>query len=60
MPNSNHRKTYFEQIPVEIVKEIAEEDLPDGGTNEAAPPIEPPARKCAKLPDLKPLTEKAT
>jgi hypothetical protein len=68
MPKSDQRRTHFEQVPVEIVKEIADEDLQDSETSEALPHVEPPARKHAEFPPLRhprrmscntPLTDRA-
>jgi len=33
MPKPKKPKTHFEQVPVEIVKKIAEEDIPDAEAN---------------------------
>jgi hypothetical protein len=33
MPKPKKPKTHFEQVPLEIVKEIAEEDIQDGETS---------------------------
>ena len=45
MPKSKDPKTHFEQVPLEIVKKIAEEDIPDDETNGADVTVDPPARK---------------
>ena len=47
MPKSKEPKTHFEQVPLEIVKKIAEEEIPDDETNGADVAVEPPARKCS-------------
>ena len=38
-------KTHFEQVPLEIVKKIAEKEIPDDETNGAGVTVEPPAKK---------------
>jgi hypothetical protein len=45
MPRLNDPKTHFEQVPLEIVKKIAEEDVPDGKENDVGVPVKCPARK---------------
>ncbi len=45
MRKSKDSKTHFEQVPVEIVKKIAEEDIPDNTTIGPDVPVDPPARK---------------
>ncbi len=45
MLKTKKAKTYFEQVPLEIVKKIAEEDTPDDETNGTDVTFEPPARK---------------
>jgi hypothetical protein len=47
MPKLNDPKTHFEQVPLEIVKKIAEIDLPGDKTNGADGPAKPPAKKCS-------------
>ena len=34
MPKSKGPKTHFEQVPLEIVKKIAQEDIPDDEAND--------------------------
>jgi len=36
MAKPKEPKTYFEQVPLEIVKKIAAEDIPDDGADEPA------------------------
>jgi len=50
MPKSKDPKTYFEQVPLEIVKKIAEEDIPDDEAKGTGLTVEPPARKCSAVP----------
>jgi len=50
MPKPKEPKTYFEQIPLEIVKKIAEEDIPDDAANGADVTVAPPARKRSAFP----------
>lgn len=45
MPKSKDSKTHFEQVPLEIVKKIAKEDIPDDEGNEPDVDVDPPARK---------------
>ncbi len=45
MPRLKDPKTHFEQVPLEIVKKIAEEDVPDDKENDAGAPVKSPARK---------------
>ena len=45
MYKSKDAKTHFEQIPLEIVKTIADEDIPDDEANEPDLLVDPPARK---------------
>jgi hypothetical protein len=47
MPQSNQPKTHFEQVPLEIVKKIAEEEILDDETNGPDARVEPPAKKCS-------------
>ena len=47
MAKSKEPKTHFDQIPLEIVKKIAEEEFPDEETNGAYPTADPPAKKCS-------------
>ncbi len=43
-------KTHFEQVPLEIVKKIAEEEIPDEETSGTDATVEPPAKKCLASP----------
>ena len=43
MTKSSEPKTHFEQVPLEIVKKIAEEEIPDDETNGADASVERPA-----------------
>jgi hypothetical protein len=45
MPKSKGPKTHFEQVPLEIVKKIAKEDIPDDETTGLDVDVDPPARK---------------
>jgi hypothetical protein len=45
MPKSKDSKTHFEQVPLEIVKKIAKEDIPDDEVNGPDVDADPPARK---------------
>ncbi len=45
MTNSRKPKTHFEQVPLEIVKKIAEVYIPDDETNETDVTVKPPAKK---------------
>jgi hypothetical protein len=44
MPKTKKPKTHFEQVPLEIVKKIAEEEIPDDEANEESVIVEPPAK----------------
>jgi len=59
MPKSREPKTHFEQVPLEIVKKIAEEDIPDSETDGTAATVDPPARKCSAFRRLRPATVNA-
>ncbi len=43
-------KTHFEQVPLEIVKKITEEEIPDDETSGADGTGEPLGKKSAALP----------
>ena len=43
-------KTHFEQVPLEIVKKITEEEIPDDETSGAGGTGEPLGKKSAALP----------
>ena len=47
MPKPKEPKTYFEQVPLEIVKKIAVEEIPDDEMGGATVTVEPPAKKCS-------------
>jgi hypothetical protein len=53
MPKSKDPKTYFEQVPLEIVKKIAEEEIPDDETSGAEVTVESPAKKRSISPRLR-------
>jgi hypothetical protein len=53
MPESKDSKTHFEQVPLEIVKKIAEGEIPDDETSGADVAVEPPARKHSAVPCLR-------
>jgi hypothetical protein len=50
MPKSKEAKTHFEQVPLEIVKKIAEEEILDEETSGTGVTVEPPAKKCSSFP----------
>jgi hypothetical protein len=45
MAKSKEPKTHFEQVPLEIVKRIAEVEIPDDERDGADPTVDPPAKK---------------
>ena len=45
MPKVNDPKTYFEQVPLEIVKKIAEVEMPGDKTHGAGVPVRSPGKK---------------
>jgi len=45
MTKAKEPKTYFEQVPLEIVKKIAKEDIPDDDANGPDVDVDPPARQ---------------
>jgi hypothetical protein len=45
MPKSKELKTHFEQVPLEIVKKIAEEEIPYDRVNGTGVTVEPPAKR---------------
>jgi hypothetical protein len=53
MRKMKQAKTHFEQVPLEIVKKIAEEEIPDDETSGADVAVEPPAKKCSAFPRFK-------
>jgi hypothetical protein len=59
MPKSKEAKTHFEQVPLEIVKKIAEEEFPDDEMNGADGTVEPPAKECSAFPQLRSATVNA-
>jgi hypothetical protein len=44
MPKTKKPKTHFEQVPLEIVKKIAEEEIPDGEAAGDDVIVEPPGK----------------
>lgn len=44
MPKSNTPKTHFDQVPLEIIKDIPVEIIPDEEIDQEDPIIEPPKR----------------
>jgi hypothetical protein len=44
MSKSEKPKTHFEQVPLEIVKQIATEDIPEDETDEADVTVELPEK----------------
>ncbi|HLY60886.1 MAG TPA: hypothetical protein VKV95_09070 [Terriglobia bacterium] len=44
MPKSKKPKTHFEQVPLEIIKDIPAELIPDEETDQEDPAVEPPKR----------------
>jgi hypothetical protein len=59
MPKSKEPKTHFEQVPLEIVKQIAYEEFSSDKANGVGVAVEPPARKRAVFPALRSATVKA-
>ena len=53
MTKSKDSKTHFEQVPVEIVKKIAEEDIPDDDMGGGSVTVEPPPKKYSAFPHLR-------
>ena len=45
MAKPKEPRTHFEQVPLEIVKKIAEHDIPDDEASEIDGTAEPPAKK---------------
>lgn len=45
MPKTKKVETHFEQVPLEMVKKIVEEEMPDNLANGAGAMIKPPAKK---------------
>ncbi len=45
MSKSKDSKTHFEQVPLEIVKKLAKEDIPDDEANGPDADVDPPAKK---------------
>lgn len=50
MPKPKDPKTYFEQVPLEIVKKIVEEEIPDAETSGTNAPVDTPGKKCSDFP----------
>jgi len=44
MPKTKKPKTHFEQVPLDIVKEIADEDIQDDEVNGGDVVVEPPKK----------------
>jgi hypothetical protein len=59
MPKSKERKTHFEQVSLEIVKQIIDEEISSDEANGAEVAVEPPARKRAVFAALGSATVKA-
>jgi len=59
MPKPKEPKTHFEQVPLEIVKEIAEKDIEEGEADSTGVPVKPPARKRGALQAFKPHPQNA-
>ena len=45
MPKPKEPKTHFEQVPLDIVKKLAKEEISGNGANGTNVTIEPPAKK---------------
>jgi len=52
MPKSKEPKTHFKQVPLEIVKQIADEEISGDKANGVGVTVEAPARKRAVFPAL--------
>jgi hypothetical protein len=52
MPKSKELKTHFEQVPLEIVKQIADQEFSSDGANGVEVAGEAPAKKRAVFPVL--------
>jgi len=52
MPKSKELKTHFEQVPLEIVKQIVDEEISSDKANGVGVAVGPPARKRAVFPVL--------
>jgi len=52
MPKTKKPKTHFEQVPLEIVKKIALEEIPDDEVIEGDVIVEPPEKKREVFPVL--------
>jgi hypothetical protein len=50
MTKPRDAKTHFEQVPLEIVKRIAEEEIPDDEAKGTGRTVEPPAKDCSAFP----------
>jgi hypothetical protein len=59
MPKSKEPKTHFEQVPLEIVKRIVEEEIPDVQANGVDGTGDPPRKKSAAFPRTRFNTVKA-
>lgn len=54
MPKPKEPKTHFEQVPLEIVKEIAKEDIEEGQKSQPDVPVRPPAKQRGAFRAFKP------
>jgi hypothetical protein len=59
MPKSKESKTHFEQVPLEIVKQIVDEEISSDKASGVEQAVGPPARKRAVFPALRPAAAKA-
>jgi hypothetical protein len=50
MPNSKQSKTHFEQVPLEIVKKIAQEEIPDDEANGSDVIVETSRKRLSDVP----------
>ena len=53
MAKSKEPRTHFEQVPLEIVKKIAKEEIPDDEANGADAGVEPPATQRPAFPHFR-------
>ena len=56
MAKTKEPKTHFEKVPLEIVKKIAEVEIPDDGADGTGVSVEPPAKKFSAFPRFRPAT----
>jgi hypothetical protein len=52
MPKSKRSKTHFEQVPLEIVKKIAEEEIPDDEASESDAVVETPKKGVRRISEV--------